>query len=187
VAHSLAVNLSSGVMPPFPLIDAMETAGLQGIQPEELSAKAVLSLVESKADPGLLQPDVIDGMLAGGRNLPDDFVFLDSWFEADDEVEHLLGAKQLSRAKRVALVRDELLPRRSAKWVERLAWTAFTLQHGEEDKPWEPFFVSANELEAGRKLSEIPLMAHIAKTTVDAYMASHPEKRGAIRDFRPST
>ena len=177
VAHSLALNINSGVMPPFPLLDAMETAGLQGIQPEELSATVVLSLVESKADPGLLQPKVVNDVLARSRDLPDDFVFLDSWFEADDEVEHLLGAKQMSQAKRVALVRDELLPRRNAKWVERLAWTALTLQHGEEDEPWEPFLVSARELASGRKPGEIPLMAHVAGMTVDAYVASHPEKR----------
>ena len=187
VAHSLGLNLNSGVMPPFPLLDAMETAGLQGIQPEEISATAVLSLVESKADPELLQPRVVNDVLARSRDPPDDFVFLDSWFEADDKVEHLLGAKQLSRAKRVALIRDELLPRRSAKWVERLAWTALTLQHGEEDEPWEPFFISAKELEAGRKVSEIPLMAHVAKSTVDAYVASHHEKRSALVNFRTSS
>ncbi len=184
VAHSLALNLDSGVMPPFPLLDAMETAGLQGIQPEALSVKAVLSLLESKADPGLLQPEVVNDVLARSRDLPDDFVFLDSWFEADDEVEQLLGAKQLSRAKRVALVEDELLPRRRGKWAERLAWTALTLQHGEEDEPWEPFFVSANELEAGRRLGEIPLLAYVAETTVDAYVASHPEKRSLPSKLR---
>lgn len=184
VAHSLALNLGSGVMPPFPLLDAMETAGLQGIQPEALSVKAVLALLESKADPGLSQPDVVKDVLARSRGLADDFVFLDSWFEADYEVEQLLGARQLSRAKRVALVRDELLPRRRGKWAERLAWTALTLQHGEEDEPWEPFFVSANELEAGRKPGEIPLMAHVAETTVDAYMASHTERRSPPSTLR---
>jgi hypothetical protein len=181
VAHSLSLNLHSGVMPPFPLLDAMETAGLQGIQPETLSVEAVLSLLESKADPMLLRPEVVSDVLARSRNLPDDFVFMDSWFEADDEVDHLLGAKPLSRAKRIALIRDELLPRRSAKWVERLAWTALTLQHGEEDELWEPFFVSANELEAGRKAVEIPLMVHIAITTVEAYMANKGARRQQVR------
>jgi len=75
----------------------------------------------------------------------------------------------------------------SPKWVERLAWTALTLQHGEEDEPWEPFFISAKELEAGRKVSEIPLMAHVAKSTVDAYVASHHEKRSALVNFRTSS
>ena len=32
-AHALAVNLRSGVMPPFAMIDFLETAGLQGSNP----------------------------------------------------------------------------------------------------------------------------------------------------------
>ncbi len=71
----------------------------------------------------------------------------------DTETERLLGAEGMSRAKRIALVRDELLPQRAAKWMERLAWTALTLRHGEEDEPWEAFFVSARELRAGRPVA----------------------------------
>ena len=179
VAHSLAVNLHSDVMPPFTLLDAMETAGLQGIQPEELSTKAVLSLLESEANPRLLQPEIIRDVLARSRSLSEEFMFLDSWFEADDEVDYLLGEKRLSRAKRIALVQNELLPGRSGKWAERLAWTALTLRHGEEDEPWEALFVSAKELEAGCVPSELPLMAHVAEATVDAYEANHLAKRGA--------
>ena len=177
VAHSLALNLLSGVMPPFPLLDAMEAAGLQGIQPGALPAEAVLSFLESKADPGLLQPGIVNELLARSGGLADGFGFLDSWFEGDDEVERLLGAKPLSRAKRIALVQQDLLPRRRGKWVEWLAWTALTLQHGGEDAPWEGFFVSANELQAGRNIGDIPLMAHVAEATVDAYAASRHERR----------
>ena len=77
----------------------------------------------------------------------------------------------MTRAKRIARVRDELLPRRAAKWVERLAWTALTLRHAEEDEPWEAFYVSARELKAGRPIADIPLMMHVAAQTVDAHAA----------------
>ena len=177
-AHALAVNLASGVMPPFALLDVMETAGLQGVQPEELSADGVLGLLEVDADPRLSRPEVIAELLASSRGLPDGLSFLDSWLEADAEVEQLLGGKKLSRAKRITLVRDELLPPRVPAWVERLAWTALTLQQGEDDEPWEAFFVSAKELKAGRPVGEIPLMTHVAALTVDAFTASHPEARG---------
>lgn len=172
-AHALAVNLGSGVMPPFAMLDVMETAGLQGLQPEALSADAVLSLLEAEAAPALLRAEVVKEILASSRHLPGEFEFLASWFEADTEVEQLLASKKLSRAKRRALVQDELLPRRRTKWVERLAWTALTLRHGEEDEPWEAFFVSARELAAGRPVGEIPLMAHVVALTVDAYTATH--------------
>ena len=113
--------------------------------------------------------------VAGRRpiELPDEFGFLDSWFEADTEVERLLDGTATTRANRIARVRDELLPRRAAKWVDRLAWTALTLRHAEEDEPWEAFYLSARELRAGRPIAEIPLMMHVAVQTVDAHAASH--------------
>ena len=171
-AHALAVNLGSGVMPPFATLDVLEAAGLHGIQPEALSADAVLGLLEAEAGPALARPAAVADVLASSRGLPGEFGFLDSWFEADTEVERLLGGGKLSRGRRVALARDELLPRRAAKWVDRLAWTALTLRHGGEDEPWEAFYVSARELGAGRPMAEIPLMAHVAALTAEAHAAS---------------
>jgi hypothetical protein len=162
-AHAVAVNL-------------------QGLQPEELPANAVIALLEAETDPALLQPEVVASLLASSRDLPDEFMFLDSWFESDTEVDRLLGGKKLSNPKRIALVRDELLPRRAAKWAERLAWTALTLRNGDEDEPWEEFFVSAKELSAGRPAREIPLMAHVAALTVEAFAAnrrSRPNSRNS--------
>ena len=43
------------------------------------------------------------------------FDFLDSWFEEGAAVEQLLEGKRMARAKRVALVRDSLLPEHAAK------------------------------------------------------------------------
>jgi hypothetical protein len=175
-AHGLATNLISGVMPPFALLDVMETAGLQGIQPRALSADDVLSLLEVAADSPQSTTEAVTDVLASSRGLPRAFGFLDSWFEAGTEVEQLLTGKRLPRAKRVALVQKELLPQRVGKWVERLAWTALTLHHGEQDEPWEAFFVSARELKAGRSIAEIPLMVHVATLTEEAHAANHPER-----------
>ncbi len=172
-ANALAVNLTSGVMPPFAALDVMETGGLQGMQPEALSVDAVLGMLDAEAD-SLSGAEVVVKVLASSRDLPDTLGFLDSWFEADAEVEQLLGGERLARAKRIALVQDELLPRRAAKWVERLAWTALMLRNSEEDMPWEAFFVSAKALKAGRAIGEIPLMAYVAGLTVDADAANHP-------------
>ena len=171
-AHALATNLTSGVMPPFAMLDVMETVGLQGLQPEALTADAMLGLLEAEADPALSQPEATAAVLTSSRAFPDEFGFLDSWFEADTEVERLLGGAATTRAKRIARVRDELLPRRTAKWVERLAWAALTLRHAEEDEPWEAFYVSARELKAERPIVDIPLMMRVALQTVDAHATS---------------
>ena len=177
MAHALVVNLASGVMAPFALLDVIETAGLQGIQPEEVSADGILDRLEAAADLALTGSDVVAQLLARSRRLPDELGFLDSWFEADTEAEQLLGGRKLSRPQRISLVQNELLPPHIPAWVERLAWTALTLQNGENDEPWEEFFVSARELKAGRPVGEIPLMAHVAVLTVEAYAARHPERR----------
>src|SRR4051812_38005833 len=170
-AHGLAVNLASGTMPPFGLLDFVETADLQGLQPEALPLERLLSMLEAEADAGMLRST--EELLAKSRAVVDRFGFLDSWFEEGAEVEQLLGGKRMARAKRVALVR-ELLPKHAAKWGERLARMALLLRHCEDEEPWQEFFVSAKEVLAGRSLAEVPLMNRVAENTVDAYGASRP-------------
>ena len=176
-AHFLAINLASGVMPPFAMLDFTETAGLHGAQPEAMPLDRILGLLGTEADPLLLQPKTASELLESSRDLPDEFGFLESWFEDGAEVEQLLAGKRVPRAKRVALVRDVLLPKYSAKWAERLAWTALLLRHCEDEEAWQEFFVSAKEVLAGRPMAEIPLMARVAEVTVDAYLESQPGRR----------
>jgi hypothetical protein len=172
------------VMPPFAMLDVMETIGLQGLQPEALTAEAMLGLLEAEADPALSQPAITADLLASSGALAREFGFLESWFEADTEVERLLGATGLTRPKRIARVADELLPRRSGKWVDRLAWTALTLRHAEEDEPWEGFYVSARELKAGRPIAHVPLMMHVAVQTVDAHAATRRDVGSSTKKAR---
>jgi hypothetical protein len=168
------------------MLDVMETMGLQGLQPEALTAEAMLGLLEAEADPALSRPEMVAELLTSSRALTDEFEFLDSWFEADTEVERLLGATGLTRAKRIALVGDELLPRRAGKWVERLAWTALTFRHAEEGEPWEAFYVSARELKAGRPIADIPLMMHVTLQTVDAHAASRRDAGSTRKKAAPA-
>ena len=171
-AHALAVNLASGIMPPFGLLDFVETADLQGLQPEALPLEHLLSMLEAEADPGM--PRSTAELLARSRAVVDRFGFLDSWFEEGVEVEEVLGGKRMARAKRVALVRESLLPKHAAKWGERLARIALLLRHCEEEEPWQEFFISAKEVLAGRSLAEVPVMNRVAENTVEAYGASRP-------------
>src|SRR5207244_3448069 len=111
-------------------------------------------------------------LLARSRAVVDRFDFLDSWFEEGPEVEQLLEGKRITWAKRVALVRESLLPRHATEWGDQLARTALLLRHCEDEEPWQEFLVSAKEVLAGRPLAEIPLMSRVAEVTVDAYVAS---------------
>ena len=107
----------------------------------------------------------------------DRFDFLDSWFEEGAAVEQLLEGRRMARAKRVALVRESLLPEHATKWGDRLARTALLLHHCEDEEPWQEFFVTAKEVLAGRTMAEIPLMSCVAEVTVDAYIASRSAER----------
>lgn len=177
VAHGLALNFSSGIMPPFAMLDVIETAGLHGVQPGMLSVLDVLRLLETEVDPISLQPEIMADLLVSSRVLTSELSVLRSWFEADEEVEQLLGTAKQSRAKRIALIQDTLLPQRAQKWAERLAWTALTLLHGAEDAPWMQFFASAKQLDAGHPIAGIPLMELVAIQTVEAYAARQRSDR----------
>jgi hypothetical protein len=174
-AHALAVNLASGTMPPFALLDFVETADLQGLQPETLPLEHLLAMLEAEADPAALGSTA--ELLARSRAVVDRFGFLESWFEEGATVEQLLEGKRMARAKRVALVRESLLPEHASKWGDRLARTALLLRHCEDEEPWQEFFVSAKEVLAGRAMAEIPLMSRVAEVTVDAYIASRSAGR----------
>ena len=107
----------------------------------------------------------------------DRFGFLDSWFEEGAAIEQLLEGKRIAQAKRVALVRESLLPEHAAKWGDRLARTALLLRHCEDEEPWQEFFVTAKEVLAGRAMAEIPLMNRVAEITLDAHIANRPKGR----------
>jgi hypothetical protein len=181
-AHALAVNLASGTMPPFALLDFVETADLQGLQPEALPLERLLAMLEAEADPAALGSTA--ELLARSRAVVDRFGFLASWFEEGAAVKQLLEGKRMARAKRVALVRESLLPEHATKWGDRLARTALLLRHFEDEEPWQEFFVTAREVLAGRPMAEIPLMSRVAEVTVDAYIesrsAGHMTGRGGV-------
>jgi hypothetical protein len=174
-AHALAVNQASGTMPPFALLDFVETADLQGLQPEALPLERLLAMLEAEADPAALGSPA--ELLARSRAVVDRYGFLESWFEEGAAVEQLLEGKRIARAKRVALVRESLLPEHATKWGDRLARIALLLRHCEDEEPWQEFFVAAKEVLAGRTMAEIPLMSRVAEVTVDAYIASQSEGR----------
>jgi hypothetical protein len=178
-AHALAGNLASGIMPPFGLLDVVETANLDGLQPEALALERLLGMLEAEADPAVLGSPA--ELLARSRAVVDRYGFLDSWFEESAEVEQLLGGQRMSRARRIALVRESLLPQYARKWGDRLAWTALLLRHCEDEEPWQEFFISAREVLAGRTLAEIPLLNRAAEITVDAYLASRSGGRMSSR------
>jgi hypothetical protein len=172
--HFLSVNLVTGVMPPFALLDFAETAGLSELRPQALPLDNLLGRIEGEIDPVRLEPKRIASELGHGESLADSYPVLQTWFEDDEETTALLKASRAPKAKPIGLVRDQILEARREKWATRLAWMALMLQHVDsKDSRWEEFFLAAREVSRGRPLNEISLMTLIAARSVEVFTDKH--------------
>ncbi|QQP93188.2 hypothetical protein IGS68_29090 (plasmid) [Skermanella sp. TT6] len=168
IAHFLAVGLGTGTLPPFGLVDLLETVGLHSVQPELLPTETLLTMLEQGIELEARRPAALDELLKEGGDLADEYPFLDSWFEDGDQVQSLLGGKRLSRARGEAVVLEQLLEPQRRRWTDLLAWTAFLLSRSDEDERWTEFCAAARALAEGREVGDIPVMRYVAGQTVAA-------------------
>jgi hypothetical protein len=169
VSHFLAISLEGGVVVPFGLVDFMEAVGLHSVQPSLVPTASLLASIERSAAHAELEGAAVDRLLEAGHALPDEYVFVESWFEDGDEVRALLGGKGMSRAKREALVMQRLLEARRSRWADLLAWSAFLLSRADAEERWREFYAAARALVDGRPITAIPIMRHVAAQTVAAF------------------
>lgn len=164
VGHFLALGHQTGLMPPFGLLRFLEAVGISSVQPGFLSASSLLDMLENGRAIGA---EELVNLLERGSDLVDDYVFLDSWFEAGDEVEMLIAAA--ASEKEDALVRrvmEKVLEPRRDWWAQSVAWAASILYQAGEDERWREFYAAASALVHGRPIHEIALMKTVATQTV---------------------
>jgi len=169
LGRSLAASRSSGVLPPFGLVDVVERTGLTAIQPEALTVDDLVTmLLDEVPSERRGAPAVVKALKASAR-WHKRYAFINSWFEDDAALNALLIGKSLSQNQEVALVMQMYLPPRRREWADLMARTAFTLQQDDTTgDDWLAFALVARELVAERPLTEIPVMASIARETVKA-------------------
>ncbi len=171
LAHFLSVNQGSGVLPPFGLLDFVETVGLEAADPEPLSVEQVTARLLETAGP---REDLdVEEAIAASSEWPDGYEFMDSWFEDDASVGEVLAGKRLTKAKRISLVLERVLGARRRRWAELLAWSAMVLHDSGGDEEAMDFALVVRELLGDRPISDIPLMHAIAAATVEAWKARH--------------
>src|SRR5262245_21414135 len=97
-------------------------------------------------------------------------MFLDSWFEAGDEVDALLAANRFLRKKRQLpiVLTEKLLEPRREWWAQKAAWAAYILNQAGNDERWQEFYAAALALVQRRPLHKISLMKIVAEQTVEA-------------------
>jgi hypothetical protein len=172
LGHFLAVNRTSGATPPFGLVDFVERTGLAAVNPDAVSVEALVARLADDIPARRMTAAAVAKSIKRSVGWDADFTFLDTWFEDDGALDTLLDGKRLSAKRRAALVLEEYLPTRRARWAEILAWTALTLRHDEamEDR-WIDVALVARELLSDRPLADIPLMTFIATMTVEVWNA----------------
>ncbi|MCG5239472.1 hypothetical protein ACIU1J_31155 [Azospirillum doebereinerae] len=176
-AFALGINAASGVLPPFGLIDAAETAGLANLQPETVAVEALVETLCADLPSG---PEAESLAFAASATWRQRHPFTQSWFESGDEVGELLGRKRLAKGKAADLILDQCLEGRRRLWAERIAWTAAALrqpqQAGRKTKAglpgaadWADFALVARALLAGTPLRALPVMVAVARASVEHF------------------
>lgn len=170
LSHFLAVGLEAGNAPPFGLLDFVETVGLSAVNPARLSLDALIDSLLGAIPPTRRKPASVAKALKACALWTEDYEFTAPWFEDDEAVNRVLsGRKRLSDARGMELLLAEVLPGRRQRWAEIIGWTAALLRQDKTGKDWPDFALVAAELRGERPLAEIPIMARIAWTSVEAW------------------
>lgn len=195
IRHGLAVNVASGTMPPFGLLEAAEAVGIADLEPQMLEPEALVALLEKDIDRAEIEPAGMRRQLASSEQWPEIFGFAASWFEADGTIEALLAADRTTRSRQAALVLERALPDRRRYWAGIFGWTGLTLREGAAGgqrvpgADWQGFAVAARALLEGADLATIPIMRRIALQTVEVFheerAARRPSPRGRRRSPNP--
>ena len=166
VGHFLALGHQTGAMPPFGPVRFLEAVGVSSVQPRLIRPASLLETIEEGRAIGA---DAFEHLLADGFELAADYVFIDSWFEAGDEVDAVLVRNRQARNKREALIIEKVLEPRREWWTQVTAWAAYILYRVGNDERWQEFYAMASAMVQGRALREISLMYTVAAQTVAAW------------------
>src|SRR5713226_2609043 len=141
VGHFLALGHQTGAMPPFGLVRFLEAVGVSSVQPRLISPASLLETIEEGRAIGA---DAFEHLLADGFELAADYVFIDSWFEAGDEVDAVLMRNRQARNKREALIIEKVLEPRREWWTQVTAWAAYILYRAGNGGRWQEFYAMAS-------------------------------------------
>jgi hypothetical protein len=164
--HFLGVNVQSGVMPPFGLLDAAEAIGLTNVIPEHEPVDALLSSLFAEIAPERATPQAIEKALETSASWAKTQPMAWSWFEESDDVDALLAKGRLSKAKRMAALLAMPMQKRRRWWAEMIAWTGCMMKHTNNASGWEDYVLVGRELLGDRPLDEFGIMNTIAEATV---------------------
>lgn len=170
LGHAISVNLVSGVLPPFGLLDVVEVLGLPTANPEPVSCDVVIARLIQEIPARMRNVAATNRALKASDTWENDYDFPESWFEDSSDLDALIDHEQPSFPQRLILILEKYLPSRRLRWAETLAWMALTLRYDPSNNGnWSKLALVAREIASERPLAEIPLMVRLAGTTLEAW------------------
>jgi hypothetical protein len=166
IEHGLAITIAKGEVIPFELVHFVEAAALGSVMPIEHSPERLLDQLITEASLAKVDGLEISNALARSKKWDKCFPWLELWFEDSEAAVRAVGNGAKKKDKVENVIRDVLTSRRRY-WGELLIWTTFGASHDDRVKETADLILVARELLTTRPLTEIPLAALIAKTTVE--------------------
>jgi hypothetical protein len=163
---AIAENVASSVLPPFKLVEVVESLGLGPIHPNPASPLEIISGLLADLPPE--QTNKAAATKAHADVLGSEFKY--QWFEAGEELEDLLypikGSKQ-----RIAKLMTAYLPQRRLFWARQCAISALAMRGDEKTRllPWKQLALVGRDIASDVPLDRIPLMKQVAESSVRAF------------------
>jgi hypothetical protein len=163
---AIADNFASGNLPPFKLVEVVESLGLGPVHPDQASPMEIITGLLAELPPEQTNPAAV--ARAHADILDSEFAY--QWFEAGEALEDLLYPVKGSKA-RVAKLIKTYLPERRSFWARLCAISALALRGNEKARhsPWKQLALVGRDIASDLPLDQIPLMKQVAEISVQAF------------------
>jgi hypothetical protein len=166
LALALADNSASKTLPPFKLLEVVESLALSPVHPDFSSPLEIVTglLANLPAD----ETNSSAVAKAHADILDTEFAF--QWFEAGEELDDLLhpirGSKQ-----RVSKLLKAYLPERRQFWARQCALSSLATRTDQKTRSslWKQLALVGRDIASDLPLDQIPLMKHVAVISVQAF------------------
>lgn len=166
LAIAIADNFSQGTLPPFKLVEVVESLGIGTLHPDHAQTTEIINGLLADLPVEQINPTAV--AKAHADMLDSEFAY--QWFEAGEAVEDLLypikGSKQ-----RVAKLMKAYLPERRGFWARQCAISAFVMHCDKKSRlaSWQQLALVGRDIASELPLEQIPLMKKIAELSVQAF------------------
>lgn len=163
---AIADNFTSGNLPPFNLVEVVESLGLGPVHPDHASPMEIITGLLAGLPPEQTNPTAV--ARAHADILDSEFKY--QWFEVGEALEDLLypvkGSKQ-----RVAKLMKAYLPERRFFWARLCAISALAMRGDDKmhHSPWKQLALVGRDIASDLPLDQIPLMKQVAEISVRAF------------------